>query len=144
MDLPVVNHPDYEAQLNDDNKFPIKKFGELAKALIKNKIEINSIRPIIINKIKTNFNGIENSVKFKFSNPCKLELTVFINVRIDILRHFSNSSPEKEINEVSINKDMIKIIIDRKYLLISFTSKFVFEKSNLFINIFLGLLKESI
>ena len=38
MDLPVVNHQDYEAQLNDDNKFPIKKFGELAKALIKNKI----------------------------------------------------------------------------------------------------------
>ena len=38
MELPVVNHKDYEAQLNDDNKFPIKKFGELAKALIKNKI----------------------------------------------------------------------------------------------------------
>ena len=37
MELPVVNHKDYEAQLNDDNKFPIKKFGELAKALIKNK-----------------------------------------------------------------------------------------------------------
>ena len=38
MELPVVNHRDYEDQLNDDNKFPIKKFGELAKALIKNKI----------------------------------------------------------------------------------------------------------
>ena len=38
MDLPVVNHQDYEAQLNDDNKFPIKKFGELAKLLLKNKI----------------------------------------------------------------------------------------------------------
>ena len=38
MELPVVNHKDYEAQLNDDNKFPIKKFGELAKALIRNKI----------------------------------------------------------------------------------------------------------
>ena len=38
MELPVVNHQDYEAQLNDDNKFPIKKFGELARALIKNKI----------------------------------------------------------------------------------------------------------
>ena len=38
MELPVVNHKDYEAQLNDDNKFPIKKFGELARALIKNKI----------------------------------------------------------------------------------------------------------
>ena len=45
MDLPVVNHQDYEAKLNDDNKFPIKKFGELAKALIKNKIVKNFYIP---------------------------------------------------------------------------------------------------
>ena len=45
MDLPVVNHQDYEAQLNDDNKFPINKFGELAKALIKNKIVKNFYIP---------------------------------------------------------------------------------------------------
>ena len=25
MELPVVNHKDYEAKLNDDNKVPIKK-----------------------------------------------------------------------------------------------------------------------
>ena len=34
MDLPVINHPDYVAHINDDNKFPIKKFGALAKYLI--------------------------------------------------------------------------------------------------------------
>ena len=45
MGLPVVNHKDYEAKLNDDNKFPIKKFGELAKALIKNKIVKNFYIP---------------------------------------------------------------------------------------------------
>ena len=45
MELPVVNHTDYEAKLNDDNKFPIKKFGELAKALIKNKIVKNFFIP---------------------------------------------------------------------------------------------------
>ena len=45
MELPVVNHNDYEAQLNDDNKFPIKKFAELAKALIKNKIVKNFYIP---------------------------------------------------------------------------------------------------
>ena len=45
MELPVVNHKDYEAKLNDDNKFPIKKFGELAKALIKNKIVKNFYIP---------------------------------------------------------------------------------------------------
>ncbi len=45
MELPVVNHKDYEAHLNDDNKFPIKKFGELAKALINNKIVKNFFIP---------------------------------------------------------------------------------------------------
>ena len=34
MELPVVNHPDYVAKINDDNKFPIKKFGALADHLI--------------------------------------------------------------------------------------------------------------
>ena len=33
MELPVINHPDYVAKINDDNKFPIKKFGALAKHL---------------------------------------------------------------------------------------------------------------
>ena len=35
MELPVVNHPDYVAKINDDNKFPIQKFGALAEYLIK-------------------------------------------------------------------------------------------------------------
>ena len=34
MQVPIVNHPDYVAKINDDNKFPIKKFGELAKYLL--------------------------------------------------------------------------------------------------------------
>jgi len=34
MELPVVNHPDYVAKINDKNKFPIKKFGALAKHLL--------------------------------------------------------------------------------------------------------------
>ena len=34
MELPVVNHPDYVAKINEDNKFPIKKFGALANLLI--------------------------------------------------------------------------------------------------------------
>ena len=41
MDLPVINHPDYVAQINDDNKFPIKKFGALAKYLIDRRIVKN-------------------------------------------------------------------------------------------------------
>ena len=35
MELPIINHPDYVAKINDDNKFPIKKFGALAEYLLK-------------------------------------------------------------------------------------------------------------
>ena len=38
MELPVINHPDYVAKINDDNKFPIKKFGALANFLLKEKV----------------------------------------------------------------------------------------------------------
>ena len=38
MKLPVVNHPDYVAKINDDNKFPIKKFGALADYLLNDNI----------------------------------------------------------------------------------------------------------
>ena len=34
MELPVINHPVDVAKINDDNKFPIKKFGALAKYLL--------------------------------------------------------------------------------------------------------------
>ena len=37
MDLSVVNHEDYFAKIGDDHKFPINKFGELAKYLIDKK-----------------------------------------------------------------------------------------------------------
>jgi len=38
MKFPVVNHKDYLAKINEDNKFPINKFNELAKYLIEKKI----------------------------------------------------------------------------------------------------------
>ena len=38
MKLPVVFHKNYNAQIGDDHKFPINKFEELAKYLIKKKI----------------------------------------------------------------------------------------------------------
>ena len=82
--------------------------------------------------------------KSKSFIPYEDEFTVFINVSIDIFKHRSKSIPENVIKDVSTNKDIIKIMIERKYLLISFNSKFVFEKSSRFMNIFLGLLNESI
>ena len=41
MKLPVVNHQDYVAKINDDNKFPISKFGELANYLINQKVVVD-------------------------------------------------------------------------------------------------------
>ena len=38
MESPVVNHKDYVAKIDDDHKFPIKKFGELANYLLKEKV----------------------------------------------------------------------------------------------------------
>ena len=38
MELPVVNHKDYVAKIGDDHKFPINKFGELAKYLVNQKV----------------------------------------------------------------------------------------------------------
>ncbi len=46
MELPVVNHKDYVAKIDDDHKFTIKKFGELANYLIENKIVSKFYEPI--------------------------------------------------------------------------------------------------
>jgi len=43
MELPVVNHKDYVAKIGDDHRFPINKFGELAKYLIDQNIVKNFI-----------------------------------------------------------------------------------------------------
>ena len=45
MELPVVNHSDYLAKIEDDNKFPIKKFGELANYLLQKKIVKKFYKP---------------------------------------------------------------------------------------------------
>ena len=69
---------------------------------------------------------------------------MFIKVRIEILNPSSKFTPENVINEERVNKENIKIIIDKKYLFISLISKLFLENNNRFIKIFLGLLKESI
>ena len=46
MELPVVNHKDYVAKIGDDHKFPINKFGELAKYLIDQKVVKAFLNPV--------------------------------------------------------------------------------------------------
>ena len=39
MQLPVVNHPEYVAKINDNSIFPIKKFSALADYLLQKNID---------------------------------------------------------------------------------------------------------
>jgi len=50
--LPIINHPDYVAQIGDDHRFPIKKFGELIKLLQKKNIATiqNTFQPSEVSK----------------------------------------------------------------------------------------------
>ena len=67
------------------------------------------------------------------------EFTVFIIVKIDNLKEFSNEIPEIDNNEISKNKEIINIITDKKYLLISSFLKLVSKKKCRLTKIFLGL-----
>ena len=69
---------------------------------------------------------------------------MFIKVSTANLNEYSNWIPDKDKNMVKLKREIIKISIVKKYLFISFVSKFILEKTNLFINTFFGLLKERI
>ena len=67
-----------------------------------------------------------------------LEFTVFIIVRIESLNEFSNCKSESVKSNVNKDKEMIKIIIEKKYLLISDFSVFSFINVTLFEYIWFG------
>mgnify|MGYP005707899689 CR=1 FL=1 len=69
---------------------------------------------------------------------------MFIKVKIDNLNELSNSIPFKLNKDVSIKKESRKIKTVKKYLFISSKSKLIFVNINLFMKIFLGLLKDRI
>ena len=72
-----------------------------------------------------------------------LEFTVFMRVKIDNLNALSISMPDIVNKEDNINKEIINIINEIKYLLISLVSNFEFENSNLFINTLSGFACET-
>ena len=77
--------------------------------------------------------------KSKSSIPYNDEFTVFIKVKIEILKEFSKEMPKKVKNEDKDSKDIIKIITDKKYLLIINLSKLISEKNCLLLEMFIGL-----
>ncbi len=70
--------------------------------------------------------------KSKFDRPNMLEFTVFIIVKIDNLNEFSNWISDIVKSKVNRDKEIIKINIEKKYLLISDFSVFSFIKVILF------------
>ncbi|MCI5053210.1 MAG: histone deacetylase [Pelagibacteraceae bacterium] len=76
--LPIINHPDYVAQIGDDHRFPIKKFGELIKLLRKK-------------NIATKYNTFE---------PDEVSVKTLLNVHTE---EYIN-----KINNLSLDKDEIR------------------------------------
>ena len=77
--------------------------------------------------------------KLKSSMPYIDELTVFIKVKIEILKELSKEIPKKVKNDDRNNKDIMKIITDKKYLLIINLSKLISENNCLLLETFIGL-----
>tara|TARA_B100000963_G_scaffold231249_1_gene201832 strand:- start:113 stop:478 length:366 start_codon:yes stop_codon:yes gene_type:complete len=81
------------------------------------KIDINSIFPIIINKIKLIFEDVNRLAKLRFCILYISELTVFVKVNTDNLKDFSKPilSTTKKLdkikrlkkNEINIKKDIL-------------------------------------
>jgi len=76
--LPIINHTDYVAQIGDDHRFPIKKFGELIKLLRKK-------------NIATTYNTFE---------PDEVSVPTLLNVHTE---EYIN-----KINNLSLDKDEIR------------------------------------
>ena len=104
----------------------------------------SSTLPIIIKNIRKYLVKKFKFWKLKSGIPYAEELTVFIRVKIANLKEFSNSILPSDNIKVKQNRDKMNIRIVKKYLFISFVSKLILEKINLFMKTFLGLLKERI
>jgi len=88
MELPVVNHKDYVAKIDDDHKFPIKKFGELAKYLIEKKVVS----------------------KFYEPNPCSIETLKEAHSENYILDVQNKKLSEKDIKKIGfpLNESVVR------------------------------------
>tara|TARA_B110000285_G_scaffold222117_1_gene275910 strand:- start:365 stop:673 length:309 start_codon:yes stop_codon:yes gene_type:complete len=75
--------------------------------LIIKKRDNNSILPITINKIKNSLDDVNKLEKSISSRPYKLELTVFVMVKIDSLKEFSKLIPPAD-NVLDNKKILIK------------------------------------
>ena len=92
MDLPVVNHPEYVAKINENSVFPIKKFSSLANYLLKIKIVKN----------------------FYVPKECSIE-TLSKSHSLNYIKHIKNKTLDKK-SEIKIGFPINDSVVKRSFL----------------------------
>ncbi len=92
MELPVVNHPEYVAKINENSVFPIKKFSSLADYLLRNKIVKN----------------------FHIPKECSIE-TLSKSHSLKYINHIKNQTLDKR-SETKIGFPINSSVVKRSFL----------------------------
>ena len=92
MELPVVNHPDYVAKINQNSIFPIKKFSSLANYLLQEKVVKN----------------------FHIPMECSVE-TLSKSHSIEYIKHIKNKTLDKK-SETRIGFPINDSVVKRSFL----------------------------
>ena len=92
MNLPIVNHPEYVAKINENSIFPIKKFSSLADYLLKNKV------------VK----------KFYIPKECSIE-TLSKSHSLNYINHIKNQTLDKK-SETKIGFPINSSVVKRSFL----------------------------
>jgi len=106
MELPVINHPDYVAKINDDNKFPIIKVGNWIGPLLVD-AALKKIKTVILfgyhGKLIKLAGGIFHTHNHLADG--RIEILVFLAVK------------EKLPNEIIVKLSQLKTLEDALLLL---------------------------
>ena len=110
MELPVVNHPEYVTEINENSIFPIKKFSALAKYLLQNNI------------VK----------KFHIPKECSLE-TLSKSHSIEYINNIKNKTLNRKA-QVRIGFPINDSVIKRSFLATGGTALAAIDLVNMFEN----------
>ena len=92
MKLPIVNHPEYVAKINENSVFPIKKFSSLADYLLQHKIVNN----------------------FYIPKECSIE-TLSKSHSLNYINHIKNQTLDKK-SETKIGFPINSSVVKRSFL----------------------------
>ena len=92
MELPIVNHPEYVAKINENSVFPIKKFSYLANYLLQNKVVKN----------------------FHVPKECSIK-TLSTSHSLEYINHIKNQTLDKK-SETKIGFPINSSVVKRSFL----------------------------